>query len=111
MDSTIIERFSKYLTQIKYPKNKESWQIEGILINSNQSFKFDVRDMFALPNEQYGKYVNTDNKADKIVFETIKNWYILDIIEFNKYIKKNKLAKVHLEDLLINLDWCIHLKK
>jgi len=111
MGSTIVERFSKYLTQIKYPKNKEPWQIEGILINSNQSFKFDVRDMFTLANQQYGKYVNTTNKADKIVFETIKNWHILDMFEFNKYIKKNKLSKVHLEDLLMNLDWCINLKK
>jgi hypothetical protein len=111
MDSTIVERFSKYLTQIKYPKKEDSWHIEGILINSNQSFKFDVRNMFALENNQFGKYVNTANKADKIVFETNKNWYIIDIIEFNKYIKKNKLSKVHLEDLLMNLDWCINLKK
>ena len=69
MDSTIVERFSKYLTQIKYPKKEDSWHIEGILINSNQSFKFDVRNMFALENNQFGKYVNTANKADKIVLE------------------------------------------
>jgi hypothetical protein len=42
----IIERFSKHLTAIEYPKSKTSWNIAGIIKDKNAFYKFDVRDMF-----------------------------------------------------------------
>jgi hypothetical protein len=44
----ILERFSKHLTAIEYPKDKTSWNIAGILKDRNAFYKFDVRDMFKL---------------------------------------------------------------
>jgi hypothetical protein len=44
----IIERFSKHLTAIEYPKLKTSWNIAGIIKDKNAFYRFDVRDMFNL---------------------------------------------------------------
>ena len=42
---SIVTNFSKSLTNIKYPNKFEGWHIEGMLKKSNQSFKFDVREI------------------------------------------------------------------
>ena len=109
-------RFSIYLNNIIWPtqdqKNNEHWNISGVLKkNSNQEFKFDVRPMFQMPNNQLGKKASTASKADKIVFETDKNWVIVDVIELNIYVKKHKLKIVQLEDLISRLEWNIILPK
>ena len=109
-------RFSIYLNNIIWPtqnqKNNEHWNISGVLKkNSNQEFKFDVRPMFQMPNNQLGKKASTASKADKIVFETDKEWVIIDVIELNTYIKKHKLKIVQLEDLISKLEWNIILPK
>jgi hypothetical protein len=44
----ILDKFSKNLTSIEYPKSKTSWNIAGIIKGQNAFYKFDVRDMFAL---------------------------------------------------------------
>jgi hypothetical protein len=46
----ILERFSKHLTAIEYPKEKTSWNIAGILKDKNAYYKYDVRAMFTLPD-------------------------------------------------------------
>jgi len=108
----IVEDFSKYLEEISYPPDKKSsWQISGRLRKSNQIFKFDVRDMFKLNLNQQGKYINLKSRANKVVFESPTTWIILDMDEFNSYIKKTKLQKVHLEDLLSKFDWSIIVSK
>ena len=109
-------RFSIYLNNIIWPtqnqKNNEHWNISGVLKkNSNQEFKFDVRPMFQMPNNQLGKKASTASKADKIVFETDKDWVIVDVLELNTYIKKHKLKIVQLEDLISKLEWNIILPK
>ena len=38
----ILDRFSKYLTAIEYPKEKTSWNIAGILKDRNAYYKYDV---------------------------------------------------------------------
>jgi hypothetical protein len=102
----IVEDFSKYLEEISYPQDKKSsWQISGRLRNSNQIFKFDVRDMFKLNLDQQGKYINLKSRAHKVVFEFPTQWVILDTDEFTAYIKKTKLQKVYLDDLLSKFDW------
>jgi hypothetical protein len=103
----IIERFSKYLTAIEYPKEKTSWNIAGILKDRNAYYKFDVRDMFALPDGTPAQKGRLDSKADKMVLEMDDKWVILDLEELHKYIKKNKLTKVYVNDLIKKLEWNI----
>ena len=112
----IETKFSIHLHNIIWPteeqKNTEHWNVSGVLKkNSNQEFKFDVRPMFQMPNNQLGKKASTASKADKIVFETDKEWVIIDVIELNTYIKKHKLKIVQLEDLISKLEWNIILPK
>jgi len=108
---TIIQNFSKYLTAIEYPKEKTSWNIAGIIKGQNAFYKFDVRDMFALPNGTPAQKGRTDSKADKMVLEMEDKWLILDLEELHQYIKKNKLTKVYVNDLISKLEWTIFLAK
>ena len=107
----ILERFSNYLTTIEYPKEKTSWNIAGIIKGQNAFYKFDVRDMFALPNGTPAQKGRLDSKADKMVLEIKNKWVILDLEELHQYIKKNKLKKVYVNDLISKLQWTINLKK
>jgi hypothetical protein len=107
----IVERFAKHLTAIEYPKEKTSWNIAGILKDRNAYYKYDVRDMFALPNGTSAQKGRLDSKADKMVLEMKNNWVILDINELNHYVKKHKLKIVYLDNLLPKLDWTINLNK
>ena len=96
----ILERFSKHLTAIEYPKQKTSWNIAGILKDRNAFYKFDVRDMFKLPDGIPAQKGSLDSKADKMVLEMDDKWVILDLEELHQYIKKNKLKKVYVNDLI-----------
>jgi hypothetical protein len=109
--SKILKNFSTYLTAIEYPKEKTSWNIAGILKDRNAFYKFDVRDMFALPDGTPAQKGRTDSKADKMVLETDDKWVILDLEELHRYIKKNKLKKVYVNDLISKLEWTIFLAK
>ena len=62
----IIERFSKYLTSIEYPKNKTSWNIAGVLNGKNAFYKFDVRGMMKESENRAYKTGRLNSKADKI---------------------------------------------
>jgi len=114
---SIVERFAlENLISINYPTKEqclnEHWNVSGILKkNSNQEFKFDVRPMFDMPNGQLGKKGTTSSKADKIVFETDKEWTIIDISEFHDYIKKQTSKIIPFEDLLTKLEWNIYIPK
>ena len=52
-----------------------------------------------------------DTQAEKMVFECKKEWLIVDIEELHTYLKKNKLNKVHINDLLKKLEWNLIVKK
>jgi hypothetical protein len=67
--NNILDKFSKYLTAIEYPKEKTSWNIAGILKDKNAYYKYDVRDMFNLPDGTPAQKGRTDSKADKMVLE------------------------------------------
>ena len=67
--------------------------------------------MFQMPNNQLGKKGTTASKADKIVFETDKDWVIIDVPELHEYVKKQSLKVVQFEDLLNKLEWNIHISK
>tara|TARA_R100000697_G_scaffold103472_1_gene116608 strand:+ start:152 stop:508 length:357 start_codon:yes stop_codon:yes gene_type:complete len=110
--SIILQKFSNLLEEISYPSDKKSsWHIQGRLKQSNQIFKFDVRNMFELNSSETGKYINLGSQAEKVVFEFEDQWVILDMKEFHNYINKNKLKKVHLKVLLSKLDWSIIIPK
>ena len=108
---SIIDRFSKHLTAIEYPKEKTSWNIAGILKDRNAYYKYDVRDMFILPDGTPAQKGSINTKADKMVLEMEDKWVILDLEELHQYIKKNKLTKVYVNDLISKLEWTIFLAK
>jgi hypothetical protein len=105
MTMNIIERFSKVITNVTYPEKNSNWNIAGILPNSNEYLKFDVRDMFRLEDGNLGKKIKLNQKVDKIVFETNNKWLILDQKEFNKYLLRTKQKIIKLDDLINSLDW------
>lgn len=107
----IVNRFTKYLTSIKYPETKTSWNIAGIIKGQNAFYKFDVRDMFKLPDGTPAQKGRIDTKADKMVLEMEDKWIILDIKELNRYIINNKLKKVYVDKLITKLEWNIILSK
>jgi hypothetical protein len=103
--------FINLLKKVNYPspnqKNKELWDIEGIIKDkSNQSFKFDLR---PLKNNVKGGFFNT--KADKMVFDMKDQFIVVDTEELHQYLKENKLKEVHLQDLISKLEWNIILPK
>jgi len=108
--------FKNYLKEINYPsdkqKNKEHWDIEGIPHKvSNQLLKFDIRPMFVIDNNQLGKEIFINSKADKIAFETIDSWILVDTQELLKYFKSNNSQKQHLDNLIKKLEWNIIIYK
>ena len=100
--------FVKKLTNVKYPnqnqKNKELWDVEGIL--HNQKFKFDLR-----PLKNNAKAGSFKTKADKIVYDIKDQYIIVDVEELHNYVKENSLKIVKIEDLISKLDWNIILSK
>jgi len=107
----IVKEFSKYLESIEYPKSGTSWNIAGVIKGQNAFYKFDVRDMIQLPDGGTAQKGRTDSKADKMVLDGKDKWVILDLEELHQYIKKNKLTKVYVNDLISKLEWTIFLAK
>jgi len=107
----IVDRFSKYLTAIEYPKEKSSWNIAGIIKGSNAFYKFDVREMFEMPDGTPAQSGRLDTKAQKMVLEDEKQWLILDLEELHEYIRREKKTKVYINDLIDDLEWTIFLAK
>jgi len=85
-------------------RQKETWDVEGIL--HNQKYKFDLR-----PIKNNYKVGFFKSKADKMVFDIKDQWIILDVEELHQYLKQNELENVDLEELISSLDWNIILPK
>lgn len=85
-------------------RQKETWDIEGIL--HNQKYKFDLR-----PIKNNHKIGFFKTKADKMVFDVKDQWIILDVEELHEYIKQKDLQNVTLDELISALDWNIILPK
>jgi hypothetical protein len=107
----IVDRFSKYLTGIEYPKEKTSWNIAGMIKGSNAFYRFDVREMFEMPDGTPAQSGRTDTKAQKMVLEGEKEWLILDLEELHEYIRREKKKKLYINDLISDLEWTIFLAK
>ena len=101
-------KFINKLSNVKYPsqnqKNKELWDIEGVL--NNQLLKFDLR---PLKNNAKGGSFKT--KADKIVYDVKDQFIIVDTEELHQYLKDNRSKVVHLWELISKLEWNIILPK
>jgi|TARA_E500000318_G_scaffold36599_1_gene35480 hypothetical protein len=107
----LLKKFSKQLEYIKYPKQKTSWNIAGVIKGKNGFYRFDVRDMFKMPDGKMAQSGKTISKAEKMVFSIKDQWVIIDLEELYQYLKEKKVKKVYLDDLISNLDWNIVLPK
>ena len=108
---SIVEKFSNYLTAVEYPKEKTSWNIAGMIKGKNAFYRFDVREMFKMPDGTLAQSGRLDTKAQKMVFETKDKWLIFDIEELHQQIRKNKTKKVYINNLLDSLEWNIVIDK
>jgi|TARA_R100000426_G_scaffold48643_1_gene35969 hypothetical protein len=109
--TSIVKRFSKYLTGIEYPKEKTSWNIAGIIKGKNAYYRFDVRNMFEMPNGEQAQSGRLDSQAQKMVLEGEDNWLILDLEELHEYIRRENKSKVYVNDLISDLEWTIFIAK
>jgi len=107
----ILKRFERNLTTVEHPETKTTWNVAGILKNQNAFYRFDVRDMFLLPEGDFAQKGKTNTQAQKMVLEFKDKWLIIDIEELHKCLKKNKVTKVYTDKLLDELDWNIIIKK
>jgi hypothetical protein len=104
-----IKFVKEYLTNVKW-NNNQTWQVEGLLKQSNQYLKFDIQFLKDFKNKK-GKLINSKSEADKVLFEDDKNWILVDTQELIKYMKDHSLKEVKLEELIKNIDWNIILPK
>ena len=108
---TILERFSKHLNGIKYPKEKTSWNIAGMLKGKNAFYRFDVREMFEMPDGTPAQSGRLNTRAEKMVIEREKDWIILDLEELHEYIRRENKTEVYVNDLISDLEWTIFIAK
>jgi oligoribonuclease NrnB/cAMP/cGMP phosphodiesterase (DHH superfamily) len=103
-----MKDFLKHINNIRHAtekeKNNELWDLEGVLKKSNQLLKFDTRPVSKFKDE-VGKIVRVKSKADKIVFKDNNNYILIDLEELNNYVKKHKLKKVYLKNIIKKLEW------
>ena len=104
-----IKFVNEYLLNVKWCENN-NYQIEGLLKDSNQYYKFDIRFLNDF-NDKKGKLINSKSRADKVLFEDDKNWILVDTQELIKYMKEHSLKEVKLEELIKGIEWNIILPK
>jgi hypothetical protein len=99
------------LTNVEWDKEIE-WLVSGIIKKrSNETLKFDIRNLKEFKENIIGKLINSKNPSDKILFEDNKKWILIDTKEFIEYMEKNKIKKINLKDLVLNLEWNIIINK
>jgi hypothetical protein len=104
-----IKFVDQYILNVKWHENN-SYQVEGLLKDSNQYYKFDIRFLNDF-NDKKGKLINSQSKADKVLFEDDVNWILVDTQELIKHMKINNVKEVKLEELINTIDWNILLPK
>ena len=104
-----IKFVNECLINITWHENN-SYQVEGLLKQSNQYYKFDIRFLNDFDDKK-GKLINSKSQADKVLFEDDKNWILVDTQELIKHMKEHSLKEVKLEELIKTIDWNIILPK
>jgi hypothetical protein len=79
-----INFVNKCLKNVLWYENN-SYQVEGLLKESNQYYKFDIRFLKDFSENKKGKLINSKSQADKVLFEDDKNWILVDTQELIKY--------------------------
>ena len=105
-----IKFVNECLTNVTWHESN-SYQVEGLLKQSNQYYKFDIRYLNDFSKDKKGKLINSKSQADKVLFEDDKNWILVDTQELIKYMRISDLKQINLEQLLSNIDWNIILPK
>lgn len=105
-----IKFVNECLINTKWNENN-SYQVEGLLKQSNQYYKFDIRYLSDFHENKVGKLINSESQADKVLFEDDKNWILIDTQEFIQHMKKHNLKEIKIEELLSNIDWNIVVPK
>jgi hypothetical protein len=109
-EKNLIKKSIKYATRSQI-KN-ECWHVEGIIKNrSNETLKFDIRKMDTTYKKKPAKRGFTFSKADKMVFETKKEWVLLDMQEIQDLLESGKMKIFYLDNLIRDLEWNIILPK
>ena len=108
---SIVKKFSKYLTAIEYPKKETTWNIAGILKGKNAFYRFDVREMFEMPDGTPAQSGRLNTRAEKMVIERENDWIILDLEELHEYIRRENKTEVYVNDLISDLEWTIFMAK
>lgn len=112
MIDEFLKNFKEYELATPDQSKKELWDVKGILKRkSNKEFKFDLTPFRKFKDEEVARKINIKSKADKIVVQTNHELIILDVEELNKYVLKNKLNKIYLDDITPILEWTIIIKK
>jgi hypothetical protein len=104
-----IEFVNQCLSNIKW-NNNDQWQVEGLLKQSNQNLKFDIRFLKDFKDKK-GKLIDSRSQADKVLFENNDSWILIDTQELIKYMEDHSLKEIKLEELIKNIDWNIILPK
>ena len=105
-----IKFVNECLINITWHENN-TYQVEGLLKQSNQYYKFDIRFLNDFPEDKKGKLINSKSQADKVLFEDDQNWILVDTQELIKHMKKFNLKEVKLEELIKSIEWNIILPK
>ena len=108
---SIVKKFYKYLTAIEYTKKETTWNIAGILKGKNAFYRFDVREMFEMPDGTPAQSGRLNTRAEKMVIEREKDWIILDLEELHEYIRRENKTEVYVNDLISDLEWTIFMAK
>ena len=104
-----IKFVNECLTNVTWHENN-SYQVEGLLKQSNQYYKFDISFLKDFTVKK-GKLINSKSEADKVLFEDDINWILVDTQELIKHMKEFNLKEVKLEELIKSIEWNIILPK
>ena len=109
---SFIEQLSEVKHATKKQIKEEHWHVKGIIKSkSNQEFKFDLSPIIKFKKDDYGKIGYFSSKSDKIVFDFLDKWILIDTEELTNYIKKTNIKELNLNDLLDKLEWNTILNK
>ena len=107
-----MKAFTKLLKNKKFPKDKCSWHVEGVLhTKTNKSYKFDLTPIKKFKDGSEGKIGFFNTQAEKMVFNYLNKWIIIDIEELHSYIKNKNIKNLLIKDLLEDLTWNIIIDK
>lgn len=110
--NNFLTHLKEYTLANTFEKKNEFWDVKGTLIKySNREFKFDLRPITNVGNETIGKRGFTTTKADKMVFNTVDKWIIVDIEELHQYLKKLNPKIIHLDKIISDFEWNIIINK